>query len=1059
MDMTQSEEHGSSNLYDESCNGDDGEMESLNSVANSVVEWLNRQLPDLNVPAESSVEDLRAFLLDGTALCQLLNNLIPGAVEMEGNSEGESIDVERFLSTLDRMGLTKFEVSDLEQGSMANVLKCLQVLKSSYSCNNGVETNHNGERKRWKLQEMEGSKGTDAVQVDIQHSTKLAPDKRRNSWESKFQTVLRSTALSGTLGPDIKISELTKWNSLDKVPTQLLFSMVDRVLDESFDRKSGDVPHRVAGLLKKLIREIERRFSCQAEKIKSQNNLCKVREGKFQSKVKALETLAVELQESEVAVTHLRRIKTEKSRLEEKKKHGEQDVVRLARERDERDSEIRALKQELEIVKLSYEKHVSTLESEAKSTETELLHKINELQCSLEDSRKNEKQLEEISEQEIQKFKGRELRYNCFIDSQFSDIQGLRMTLDSLKIDVLKTRDCYPLEFQHLGAKLKELVDAAENYHVVLGENRKLYNEVQDLKGNIRVYCRIRPFLRGQNEKQTTIEFIGDNGELVVANPLKQGKDTRRLFKFNKIFAPAASQEEVFVDTQPLIRSVLDGYNVCIFAYGQTGSGKTYTMTGPDMTSKKDWGVNYRALHDLFQISQNRRSSILYEVGVQMVEIYNEQVRDLLICDGSQKRLGIWSTTQPNGLAVPDASMHPVKATSDVLELMNIGFMNRAVGATALNERSSRSHSILTVHVRGTDLKSNSALRGCLHLVDLAGSERVDRSEATGDRLKEAQHINKSLSALGDVIFALAQKNSHVPYRNSKLTQVLQSSLGGQAKTLMFVQLNPDAESYSETVSTLKFAERVSGVELGAARTNKEGRDVRELMDQVSSLKDTITKKDEEIERLRLAKATASSEKRGMNSLRIGVSSPRRHSVGPARNTRRSPGQSTRAASDQDYCSEHSDRHSEAGSQQSVEELKNQRDILRHSNLPLSDASQNLNDDIDLLGFGDVDSEERLSDISDSGLSMGTETDGSISSVVEYTLFPEATKPSENTDKSTVPSKLPKPPLRQQTGPSRLSLSKAPSKAVVSSAKKITSTSSSSVKPKIRPPNGSKRWQ
>jgi kinesin family protein C2/C3 len=152
------------------------------------------------------------------------------------------------------------------------------------------------------------------------------------------------------------------------------------------------------------------------------------------------------------------------------------------------------------------------------------------------------------------------------------------------------------------------------------------------------------------------------------------------------------------------------------------------------------------------------------------------------------------------------------------------------------------------------DVKNGSTSRGCLHLIDLAGSERVERSEATGDRLKEAQHINKSLSALGDVIFALAQKNAHVPYRNSKLTQVLQSSLGGQAKTLMFVQINPDVESYSETISTLKFAERVSGVELGAARSNKEGKDIKELLEQVASLKDTIVRKDTEIEQLQLMK-------------------------------------------------------------------------------------------------------------------------------------------------------------------------------------------------------------
>jgi len=376
------------------------------------------------------------------------------------------------------------------------------------------------------------------------------------------------------------------------------------------------------------------------------------------------------------------------------------------------------------------------------------------------------------------------------------------------------------------------LVDAAENYHKVLAENQKLFNEVQELKGNIRVYCRVRPFLPGQDKKSTTIDYMGENGELLITNPFKQGKDGHRMFKFNKVFNPFASQAEVFSDIQPLVRSVLDGFNVCIFAYGQTGSGKTYTMSGPS-TSKQDWGVNYRALNDLFDISLSRRNAFSYEVGVQMVEIYNEQVRDLLSNDIAQRRLGIWSTSQPNGLVVPDASLHPVKSTSDVLDLMEIGQANRAVGSTALNERSSRSHSILTVHVRGLDLKNGSTSRGCLHLIDLAGSERVEKSEVTGDRLKEAQYINKSLSALGDVIFALAQKSAHVPYRNSKLTQVLQSFLGGQAKTLMFVQINPDVESYSETISTLKFAERVSGVELGAARSNKEGKDIKELLEQV----------------------------------------------------------------------------------------------------------------------------------------------------------------------------------------------------------------------------------
>ncbi|OIT00563.1 kinesin kp1 [Nicotiana attenuata] len=182
---------------------------------------------------------------------------------------------------------------------------------------------------------------------------------------------------------------------------------------------------------------------------------------------------------------------------------------------------------------------------------------------------------------------------------------------------------------------------------------------------------------------------------------------------------------------------------------------------------------------------------------------------------------------------------------------MRIGHKNRAVGATALNERSSRSHSILTVHVRGKEVVSGSTLKGCLHLVDLAGSERVDKSEAVGERLKEAQHINRSLSALGDVISALAQKSSHIPYRNSKLTQVLQDSLGGQAKTLMFVHINPEAEAFGETVSTLKFAERVASIDLGAARSNKETGEIRDMKEEISNLKQVLEKKEAELEHLK----------------------------------------------------------------------------------------------------------------------------------------------------------------------------------------------------------------
>ncbi|KAF3638552.1 Kinesin KP1 [Capsicum annuum] len=392
------------------------------------------------------------------------------------------------------------------------------------------------------------------------------------------------------------------------------------------------------------------------------------------------------------------------------------------------------------------------------------------------------------------------------VDVQRKELEELKIFYRETKLDVQKYKSGWEEEFRRLVHHIKGLEVASSSYHKVLEENRFLYNQVQDLKGTIRVYCRVRPFLSGQPDMQSTVDYIGENGDIMIVNPRKQGKDARKIFTFNKVFGTKVTQQQIYVDTQPLVRSVLDGFNVCIFAYGQTGSGKTYTMSGPDLTTEETWGVNYRALRDLFSTTKERQDMI-----------------DLI----------------------------PVTCTQDVLDLMRIGQKNRAVGATALNERSSRSHSILTVHVRGKELVSGSTLKGCLHLVDLAGSERVDKSEAVGERLKEAQHINKSLSALGDVISALAQKSSHIPYRNSKLTQVLQDSLGGQAKTLMFVHINPEADAFGETVSTLKFAERVASIDLGAAKSNKETGEIRDMKEEISNLKQVLEKKEAELELLK----------------------------------------------------------------------------------------------------------------------------------------------------------------------------------------------------------------
>ncbi|KAJ6415185.1 hypothetical protein OIU84_004053 [Salix udensis] len=1060
----------------------------------SVIEWLNRLLPHLNLPSDASEEKLRAYLIDGTVLCDILDKLCPGLVEMGGNSEPGPENIRKFLAAMDEMALPRFVLADIQEGYMEPVLQCLGTLKTHFEFTGGKESIHEHLRRRWNLPKVEFSEGITSSLVYTatcdENPAIYGDERRQNSFENKDGSILddsfssESAALAHDAGhklsemsqqkqgsyavlSDSNILELMNSNGFDNASTRTLFSLVNRILEENIERKNGHV-HHMAHIVKKAVQVIEHRVSTQAVNLKDLNNLHEVHLGKCHSRIKVLETLAAgTTEEIQVLLSQLQQIKIEKNKIEEKKTLEEQELLRIKQEKIHSDIENSTLKHELEITKTAHEEHCLLLQMQAEETKVQLEKKLKEFDFFLTESKKRVKELESFSESKYQRWKSKEGTYRSFIDHQSRALQELRGASDSLKHEILKTKRSYAEEFNFLGVKLKGLVDAAANYHSVLAENRRLYNEVQDLKGNIRVYCRIRPFLPGQSKKRTTVEYIGENGELVISNPSKPGKDSHRLFKFNKVFAPAATQEEVFLDTQPLIRSVLDGYNVCIFAYGQTGSGKTFTMSGPNISSKEDWGVNYRALNDLFQISQHRKSSISYEVGVQMVEIYNEQVRDLLSSDGPHKRLGIWSTTQPNGLAVPDASMHAVTSTEDVLELMNIGLMNRAVGATVLNERSSRSHSVLTVHVHGMDLKTSAVLRGNLHLVDLAGSERVDRSEVIGERLREAQHINKSLSALGDVIFSLSQKSQHVPFRNSKLTQVLQSSLGGQAKTLMFVQLNPDVDSYSETISTLKFAERVSGIELGAAKSNNEGRNIRELMVQVAFLKDTISGKDEVIERLQQLKVNANGVKCGMNSLRYDSSSPRRYSNGTARHSPRLLGREgsrlfEKASSDTDNCSEHSERHSEAGSAQSMDDFQHHKMLLPQSksmddltlkkefvcrpNFVGTYLSQNDKEDLDLLGFGDADSDERLSDISDGCLSRA-ETEASLSSAVEFTLFPES-KPSEAAKpvgaakpprkaadkKPSFVSRLPKPSQKlEQTRLPRLSTTISPASKASSS--------------------------
>ncbi|KAH9610142.1 hypothetical protein KSS87_003454 [Heliosperma pusillum] len=342
-------------------------------------------------------------------------------------------------------------------------------------------------------------------------------------------------------------------------------------------------------------------------------------------------------------------------------------------------------------------------------------------------------------------------------------------------------------------------------------ELTKMVSAVQML-GNIRVFCRCRPLNKREhsNGYSTIVDFEGaKDGELAILT----GGSNKKIFRFDRVYSPKDDQGDVFVDASPMATSVLDGYNVCIFAYGQTGTGKTFTMEG----TEQNRGVNYRTLEQLFQIARERSDTFTYDISVSVIEVYNEQIRDLLDTSNAPKKLEIKQASEGSH-HVPGIVEAKVGDAKQVWEVLQIGSNARAVGSNNVNEHSSRSHCLLCVMVKAKNLINGECTKSKLWLVDLAGCERLAKTDVHGERLKEAQSINKSLSALGDVISALANKSSHIPYRNSKLTHLLQDSLGGNSKTLMFVQISPSENDLGETVSSLNFASRVRGVELAPAK-------------------------------------------------------------------------------------------------------------------------------------------------------------------------------------------------------------------------------------------------
>nr|XP_025033648.1 kinesin-like protein KIF27 isoform X2 [Pelodiscus sinensis] len=341
----------------------------------------------------------------------------------------------------------------------------------------------------------------------------------------------------------------------------------------------------------------------------------------------------------------------------------------------------------------------------------------------------------------------------------------------------------------------------------------------------VKVAVRIRPLLSKEilHNHQVCVRLVPNTQQVII------GKD--RVFTFDFVFGKNSTQEEVYrTCIKPLVVSLIEGYNATVFAYGQTGSGKTYTIGGGHIASvaEDEKGIIPRAIQGIFQsISENHNTD--FSVKVSYIEVYKEELRDLLELETSMKDLHIREDEKGNTVIV-GAKDCQVESVDDVMSLLESGNAARHTGTTQMNEHSSRSHAIFTISIcqqqpaqslknvdaaQDSSLRSGQIIASKFHFVDLAGSERVTKTGNTGERFKESIQINCGLLALGNVISALGdpkRKSVHIPYRDAKITRILKDSLGGNAKTVMITCINPSSSDFDESLNSLKYANRAKNI-------------------------------------------------------------------------------------------------------------------------------------------------------------------------------------------------------------------------------------------------------